>query len=819
MRSRPSGSALWKFASHALLTLLLMFCVAGPARAEDERKNLQLEVFINDVPAHMIGAFVLIGGTRLGATRNELEEVGLHIGRSLGANDFVWLDTVPQLEYRYDEPGQRVYFKVDNGLRTGRVYDLSDASRRAVRARSDWSALLNYDVVGAGATANNFTRFSYSGASATFDARAISPYGVLEQTAIVREGPYGVSTFLRLDTYVQHADQDSMINYRAGDLVSNSFAWTRSIRIGGFQAQRDFTLRPDLITAPLPTLGATAAVPSTADLYINNVKTFSQEVAPGPFSLNNIPSISGSGNAQLVLRDSSGNETKVSAPFYTSANLLAQGKMDWSLEAGLPRLSYGAENDSYLRAPVGSASLRGGIFDWLTGQAHAEGGAGLLNGGLGAAFNIFNRGALSLAGSFSHSPEGNGAQGYLAFETSLGPLFIAMSSQHTFGTFDDLASVTSRLSAALSQAPGMPGYMGIIGVNNTFWSNIYSGGLPIYSDGRPPRQIDRISIGAPLPFDRKSNVSAALVNYLTDSAGRSLIAQATYSRMMPYDASLFATAFHDFGVSRNTGIVVGFSIPLGKGITASSNYSGGAGGANFVSDVSRPLGPERGDFGWRVQDGEGASPYRSAELSARTGFGVVRLNATQAFKNAGASIDLRGSLIEAGGSVFAADWVDDGFAVVKSGAPNLRVFNENRPIGETNDSGMLLVPSLRSYSPNHLTVDPTNLPVDAEIVKSNDAVAPADHGGIIVDFAVKNNSDAALAVFRLSDGSFIPAGAVGKLDGGEEFVIGYDGQAFLKGLHESNQAAIDYMGKTCKAIFPFAPNPGAQVRLGPIPCQ
>ncbi|NEV03151.1 hypothetical protein, partial [Bradyrhizobium uaiense] len=42
---------------------------------------------------------------------------------------------------------------------------------------------------------------------------------------------------------------------------------------GGLQAQRDFALRPDLITAPLATIGGSAAVPSTVDVYVNNIKT------------------------------------------------------------------------------------------------------------------------------------------------------------------------------------------------------------------------------------------------------------------------------------------------------------------------------------------------------------------------------------------------------------------------------------------------------------------------------------------------------------------------------------------------------------------
>jgi len=80
-------------------------------------------------------------------------------------------------------------------------------------------------------------------------------------------------------------------------------------------------------------------VPSTADIYINNVKTYSQDISPGPFVLNNLPALTGSGTARVVLRDASGRATETVLPFYASSVLLAPGALDFSVEAGVPRLS------------------------------------------------------------------------------------------------------------------------------------------------------------------------------------------------------------------------------------------------------------------------------------------------------------------------------------------------------------------------------------------------------------------------------------------------------------------------------------------------
>src|ERR1035437_8993641 len=141
--------------------------------------------------------------------------------------------------------------------------------------------------------------------------------------------------------------------------------------------QRNFALRPDLVALPLPTVSGSAAVPSTVDVYVNNLKTLSQQVPAGPFQVTNVPVLSGGGTAPVVGRDAAGHQTQTSLPFYTTPKLLREGFMDFSVEAGLPRVQYGTASNSYLNDPVGSASLRGGLTDWLTVEAHSEGGAGL----------------------------------------------------------------------------------------------------------------------------------------------------------------------------------------------------------------------------------------------------------------------------------------------------------------------------------------------------------------------------------------------------------------------------------------------------------
>jgi outer membrane usher protein len=172
-----------------------------------------------------------------------------------------------------------------------------------------------------------------------------------------------------------------------------------------------------------------------------------------------------------------------------------------------------------------------------------------------------------------------------------------------------------------------------------------------------------------------------------------------------------------------------------------------------------------------------------------------------------------------GGGVFLSNWIDDSFAVIDTGAPGVEVLSENRHAGVTGANGMLLIPTLRSYQKNKIAIDPTNLPVDDEIVSTHDIVAPADRAGVLVKFNVRKEITAALVSFVRPGGGLVPAGAVGHIAGGEEFIVGYDGQAYIKGLSAANEATIDLANGQCHASFAFAPRPGEQVQVQQVECR
>lgn len=806
----------------SIVALLGIVSCAGRSRAGENQTNLQLDVVINSMPARMIGSFVRFDNGRIGGAAEELESLGLRPGPRHRPDEIVALDDIPTLKYRYEERTQRIFITVDEAGRRPQLLDAGGASGNLPKARADPGAVLNYDLLSSTGNPATPRLIGHGNTSLLLDARAFSPYGTAEQSAIVRAGPQQAAQATRLNSSFQYSDQDRLIGYVAGDTINGGLAWSRPVRIGGLQAQRDFALRPDLITAPLATIGGSAAVPSTIDVYVNNIRTFSQDVASGPFSVNNVPLISGAGTTQLVVRDSAGHETRTSVPFYATSSLLAPGLSSWSTEAGLPRLSYGSSSDVYVGSPVGSATLRRGIYDGLTAEAHAEGGAGVVNGGIGAVFTTGTIGVAAVALAGSRSGTNRGVQTYASYETRLFGVSISASSQHTFGTYDDLASTTARLQNIATFKGGLQNLNGLFNYlpgSIASLSNSFAYVTGIYGSARAPVALDRITFSAPMPFDSRASLSATFVSLRDASRNRSNIVTASYSRSLPYNASIFSTVFRDFGTNRNTGMFAGLSMPFGDSASITTAVSSGRSGPTGGVDAVKSLGPEPGSYGWRVHDSEGASRYGEATASYRSSYGTIQAGASQAGSGSVGSLELRGSITTMGGGVFLSNWIDDSFAVVATGVPDVEVLSENRRAGVTDSRGMLLIPTLRSYQKNKIAIDPTNLPVDHEAATTHDIVAPADRAGMLVRFDVRKETTAALVSFVGPDNRVLPTGAAGQVTGGGEFVVGYDGQAYLKGLSSMNEAEIELADARCHATFAFVPRPGEQVWIPGVVCR
>jgi outer membrane usher protein len=772
---------------------LISFLGTAVAQAgQSEPLPLQLEVSVNGHPLKLIGAFAIDGAGRIGCSAAELRDLGIKPPEGATDDTVVMLDTLAGVTYTYDQAAQAIDIKTGDAGRIRKTYN-AKGDKEPLDVQTSWGMILNYSaLVGASRDDHNKGDFiGFDGASLTLEHRAYSPAGVLANSAIV-ESEDEDSPVLRLDSSYTYSHRDLAMTATVGDLISGGLPWTRPIRMGGVQLRRNFDIRPDLITMPLPEFSGSAEVPSTVDIYVNNVKAYSRDIPAGPYAITNVPVVTGGGEARVVVRDASGKETETIAPFFASADLLRPGFYDYSAELGVARPGFGVSSFGYDDHPIGSGSFRYGFTDWLTGEVHAEGGDGLINGGAGLVATAGVWAVIAAAGSVSQFNGETGVQLYAQVDTEIAGIDLSASTIRTFGAYADLGY-------AIAYDPLLTAAQ--------------------LSDLAPPKALDRINAGIALPEDWGGLGLGAL--HIEDNTGEhSYILSANYIRPLPWRASLTVTGFAQFGADEGLGIFAGASMPLGSWGSGSAGVTADHNGIAATASVSRPVKAEPGSFGWRAQVQQGEETHGQATLSYRAEFLDAEARAAQIGDATQADISVEGALVLADGGLFATRRIEDAFAVADVGTADVPVFLDNQPVGKTGTSGKLLVTGLHSYEKNRISIDAENLPIDADVPETTLTVVPAERSGAIARFGVERTTDSALVIFRDATGAYLPAGAEVALEGGEApFVIGYDGQAYMTGLKAQNVVTVTLAEGTCRAEFGYAKATDGQSRIDDVVCK
>ncbi|MBC8036002.1 MAG: fimbrial biogenesis outer membrane usher protein, partial [Rhizobiales bacterium] len=469
-------------------------------------------------------------------------------------------------------------------------------------------------------------------------------------------------------------------------------------------------------------------------------------------------------------------------------DLLKQHLYDFSIEAGVVRRDFGNESFGYDDSPVGLASLRYGINDIVTGEAHVEASSSLIDVGVGALVSGGPLGLFSAAVAGSLHEGDAGVFIHAGWEGQFGNFGATVATSRTLGDFNDLAAVTERPSGGKK----------------------FEGGVP--------RALDQVSLNYSFQ-QMKSGVGLSFIHQLDSDGTRSLILSGSYTQTFRKDLTAFVSGFADFGGDGEYGAFVGFSMPFGETITSSVGANVTENGWTAVAEASRPRDGTPGSYGWRVAHGEGDLRYTAANAAYRGTKASVEGHITQQDDVVTGDVAVDGSAVLAGGGVFLGNQINDSFAVIDAGAPGVAVEYENRFAGKTGSNGKLLLPELRSFQKNKIAIDVTALPLNAAIPESETIVVPRDMSGIVLDFGIKADAAAALVILTDAKGGYLPEGSEVILEGSAEpAVMGYDGQVYLTGLGATNKVAVKVNGNQCQASFNYKPDDQNQTTIGPLQC-
>jgi outer membrane usher protein len=748
--------------------------------AQPRDSTLYLAVNLNGEPTNTIVSFVQ-RATHLWVQVRDLQNLGIDLARALpagqptGDDDLIDLNSVTGLHYRYDPTHQSVDLSVTDAVRS--PYAVGRHPPTKAGSASATGLVLNYDALVQGDTA----QAGSSSLTLANEQRLFSPVGVLDNTGIVTMAA-GNDRYLRQATTYQYDDPRNLTSIDVGDANSSSLAWTRSVRLGGLQYRRDFTLAPDLVTFPLPQLVGSAALPSTVDLYVNNVRQISSSVPSGPFVINGAATITGGGMATVVVRDELGRAVSATLPIYVDSRLLAQGLSSFSIESGFLRSNYGASSFGYQGNMALSGTWRYGVSDLLTLESHGEATSDLVDGGLGALLRLGNAGVVRAALIGSSGPGRDGGQATIGYQLVLPKISVTAQSSRAYADFHDLAAI---------------------------------GGTP------PARIEDQLSVSVPLPRER--SIGASYVRVDDSIAGRSTIGAAWYSTRISRRLSSYLNVSRDFQQSRTLSVWLGFSIDLGTRLSAFSSAGVQNGRANYSSGVFQSA-DYGGGWEWQAQANRSDS---GSSVMARGGYlgkyGLVTAAVQEAAGHPNVSVEAVGGMVCMDGVFEAARAIGAGFALVSTdGVAGVPVLHENRQIGVTDETGHLLVPDLNPYQRNTLAIDSMSLPADASVPTGAIEIVPRGASGVLARFPVGRY---AAATITLVDplGKMLPVGSIAHhLESGRDFTIGYDGQAFIEDLVGQNHLLVTGPGLQCVAQFDFDTahdNKGTLRQLGNVTCR
>lgn len=760
---------------------LVVLCGAHSAGAATV--DLYLEVLIDNRSTGKVAHVKQVDGDTLLARASDLRTLRVSVPstvapvRGIDAHDWVALDSLPGLAYRYESATQQLFLEVPAELRP--VQHLGYEAPSHVEARRDWGAVVSYDAYG--------RRLGSTGTlGASGDLRWFGPIGAIETNGLVRaEG--GQATAQRLDTRWTYSDPSRMWTWTAGDMISGSHTWTRPVRMAGVQWRRSFGVRPDLVTLPMPRFAGATTVPATVELYVDNVRHFTGQVQEGPFVLDALPRVNGLGQASVVVTDALGRVTQTVMPLYVDHQRLARGLTDFSVEAGVVRRGYASGRDAYGREVAGVGSIRHGLTNAVTAELHGEAHSRLAMGGAGLVWAPTPRVGL-LAVSWAHSAHDNPGAGDTRGWTS-GHQY-TVGYQWTRQGFGVDAQTLRRTSTMRD-------------LGNTLAESTRTG----FSVLSQQRATAWVRAG-------RGSISGTWLRARRDDGTRVTTRSATWTHTLASRVSVSASLFDD--TQGGVGGGVSMTVPLGRQAYASVSVNHGENGTTVAPAWRRPA-PYAGGWGWTVQGSDAGSGTAQASLETRGRLGAVQAGVERLGGSQGGFVQASGSLVMMGGQLLPSRRVGESFAVVSSGRKsNVQVLNEHRAFGRTNGRGYLVVPDLRAWQRNRIGIDPSDLAASVRVGRLEQMATPVDGAGVFVRFDVAEVTPA-IAQLLGPDGDVVPAGTRARIGGsGDTRLVGFDGEVFLDDLSSS----IVLETATCRYRV-SAPSgaTGTPVRIGPVRCE
>lgn len=688
---------------------------------------------------------------------------------------YINLRTLPGITYQLNTSTLTLYIHAPATAFNSNIIDIN-TNNQPTPSKPSFGSFFNYDL---SLMHNNFddSNEKQTQVGGVGEIGIFNRYGVGLGEFVAESNRVG-QKFVRLDTTWTMDQPENMASWRLGDAITTAGSWSGAVRFGGIQYATNFGTQPGFITNPLPSIAGEATVPTLADFIVNNATISQQSFAPGPYTVQGLPVVTGAGDVVVVSRDILGRETVYQVPYYTSLQLLKPGLNDYSYSIGFARDNFGIDSNDYGRF-VSTANFRHGFTDHLTGEVHAEVVSNLQDVGLGSNYQLGNLGVITTAIAGSHSKLGTGGLALLGLERRAEPFSINTNIEMTTNDFTRLGIQPGDRAPRLTSQT-------FIGYSN--------------------KKIGALGIGYIVQDNRNNQSNDELVT-------------ASYSRNITHHLSIIIAGLVNTHISRQSRVFAQLNWYLGGDRTASINSNLQRAASSLGAQIYKQL-PDGPGYGYQLAAATGETTTYNAALGYQTESGTYTAQINGNDGNRDYEINASGGIVYMHRDVFLSRQIDESFAVASvPGFANVAVYEDGHYMGTTNSRGNLLIPGLVPYESNPIHFDVKDLPLNTTVETDEMNAIPYFRSGVLVKFPVKQIRSAIVKIVQ-NDGTPIPQAANMIINNQSELLlINSNGEAYLTNLQKQNTVTINWNNQQCRfdLLFPDTSNP--LPNLGTIVCN
>jgi len=765
------------------LTVLFFFFLVSPVFSQD---MLIMSVFLNEEPKGEEFGYITADGDVL-ISSGTITKYGLNVkGREIivDGDNYISLRSLgPTVKFEFSEKDIALHITADPDALDVLTINLGASEAKDIYYPVDNSVFLNYSFNYMGSEDGGFTQLNVPLETGIH----LHDYLFFSNFSYTNKED-GTEKFTRLLTNIVRDDRAAMTRYVLGDYTASTGELGGSAIIGGLTISKAFSLNPYFIRYPGLNLEGLIYTPSDVELWRDGTLIKRERMSPGKFKFMNVPAITGSGEAEIVIRDSYGAERRFIVPFYFSTRLLKKNVHEYTYSLGYKRNDFGNSDFDYGNEAL-LVTHRYGFTKAFTGGIRSEFSKGLANIGLSGSRSIASIGFIDAAAAYSFNDKDGqafsiGYSNYLVkHKISWGATVRGHSryySNLTFAPEDDKPEVEL--------------------VSNISFSPLKLGTLTLsynLSDNYDSTDSRILSLRHTKKLTKKLGFDISVSTIHADSTENEIYLTLRY--LFDNSTSGYATYRATEDEEKVSGTLQ--KSPAGR---IGTNYRVLAENNNTATDESKRYDAE---LGYQGQYGVYTGRYFNNDNE-----GSYQLSAS-------------GSIAAVNGSVHFGQPVRDSFSIVKvDRLKDVEVYHSNTPIGTTDGNGEVMVPFMISYNDNVIMVDDEGIPMNYSLVKGERHISPMYRSGSYIEFGLVKIQSIIGTITVIDNGKGVPAEFwhMSFESGGKtvETSIVRDGEFYLENIPSGTYNIHIYKDKSeCSFDMTIPESTEMMLDLGTLKCN